>query len=86
MGVGFDTDLAKATAVAYVEGDHEAVFDNQMKFQLAREKAIRAELLKQTPVPHPGEDGGVDAGNETTGKEREDSLNHESSLFRLTLN
>lgn len=49
------------------------MFDNQMKFQLAREKAIRAELLKQTPVPHPGEIGGVGAGNETTGKEREDS-------------
>lgn len=48
LEVGFDADLAKATAVAYVEGDHEAVFDNQMKFQLAREKAIRAELLKQT--------------------------------------
>lgn len=62
LEVGFDAELAKATPVAYVEGDHEAVFDNQMKFQLAREKAIRAELLKQTPVPHPGEDGGVDAG------------------------
>lgn len=54
LEVGFDAELAKSTAIAYVEGDHEAVFDNQLKFQMAREKAIRAELLKQTPNPHPG--------------------------------
>lgn len=54
LEVGFDAELAKRTAIAYVEGDHEAVFDNQLQFQMAREKAIRAELLKQTPNPHPG--------------------------------
>ena len=54
LEVGFDAELAKRTAIAYVEGDHEAVFENQLQVQALREKAIRAELLKQTPNPHPG--------------------------------
>ncbi len=60
LAMGYDEKLAKSTAEAVVKGDMTAVFENQKTFNEAREKALRAELLKSTPTPPPGTpDGGM---------------------------
>lgn len=58
MAIGYDEKLAKATAEAMAKGDTETVFKNQKLHLEDREKALKAELLKQTPPPAPG---GTDA-------------------------
>ena len=54
IGMGYDEKLAKATAEAMAKGDTETVFKNQKIHQENREKALKAEMLKQTPPPAPG--------------------------------
>jgi len=54
VGMGYDEKLAKATAEAMAKGDTETVFKNQKIHQENREKALKAEMLKQTPSPAPG--------------------------------
>lgn len=55
--MGYDSKLAQATAVAMVKGETDTVFKNHAKFLAEREKALRAEILKSTPTPPPGEGG-----------------------------
>ena len=54
IAMGYDEKLAKATAEAMAKGDTETVLKNQKLHLEAREKALRTELLKQTPAPAPG--------------------------------
>lgn len=54
MAIGYDDKLAKATAEAMAKGDTETVFKNQKIHLENREKALRTELLMQTPDPAPG--------------------------------
>jgi hypothetical protein len=54
MAMGYDEKLAKSTADAMAKGDTETVFKNQKLHLENREKALKAELLKQTPPPAPG--------------------------------
>jgi hypothetical protein len=54
MAMGYDEKLAKATAEAMAKGDTETVFKNQKLHLENREKALRTELLKQTPPPAGG--------------------------------
>lgn len=54
MAMGYDEKLAKATAEAMAKGDTETVFKNQKLHLENREKALRTELLMQTPDPAPG--------------------------------
>lgn len=56
MGMGFDEKLAKATAEAMANGDTDTVFKNQKAHLESREKALRTELLMQTPPPAGGSD------------------------------
>ena len=55
LSLGFDAELAAATAVAAVSGDTDTVFTNMAKHQQDREAKIKAELLKSTPTPSTGE-------------------------------
>ena len=60
LAMGYDEKLAKTTAEAMAKGDTETVFKNQKAHLEAREKALRTELLMQTPAPSPGKsDAGV---------------------------
>lgn len=59
ISMGYDGKLAAATAEAMAKGDTETVFKNQKIHLENREKALRTELLKQTPPPA---GGGADAG------------------------
>ena len=52
--MGYDEKLAKSTAEAMATGDMETVFKNQKLYQDAREKNLRAEILKATPAPSAG--------------------------------
>ena len=54
LGIGYDKELARETAEALQQGDMNMVFLNQSKFAAAREKALKAELLKDTPKPAAG--------------------------------
>ena len=60
LSMGYDEKIAKASAEALAKGDMETVFANQKIHNENREKAIRAELLKETPRPEGGSpDGGM---------------------------
>ena len=60
LSMGYDEKTAKASAEALAKGDMETVFANQKIHNENREKAIRAELLKETPRPEGGSpDGGM---------------------------
>lgn len=54
LSLGYDEKTAKATAEALAKGDMEIVFANQKTHIENREKALKAELLKQTPAPASG--------------------------------
>lgn len=58
IGLGLDEALAAETAVAMSNGDNDKVFANMKKFNENREKALRVELLNQTPPPPAGGNGG----------------------------
>lgn len=60
--MGYEAELAKATAAAYADGDTATVFANQKAFNDAREKALKAEILKQTPRPGRGGTGEPGSG------------------------
>lgn len=54
LAMGYSEALAKATAEAMAKGDTETVLKNQKIHLETREKALRTELLKQTPPPAGG--------------------------------
>ncbi len=64
LAMGYDEKLAQSTAEALAKGDMATVFANQKTHADAREKALRAELLKQTPPPP--------AGGDPSGMKKED--------------
>ncbi len=60
LSLGFDGDLAKETAEAFVDGDFDTVEANQLKAHEDFEKAIRADVVRNTPHPqNSGETGGI---------------------------
>ncbi len=58
LAQGYDKELAEATATAMVDGDMDTVFANMKKHSDSMEKNLRAKILKETPVPPAGDDGG----------------------------
>ena len=54
LSLGYDEKLAKSTAEALHKGDMAVVFKNQAAFVAEREKSMKADLLKSTPVPPAG--------------------------------
>ena len=54
LKMGYEDKLAVSTAEALAKGDMDTVFKNQKVHADAREKALRAELLKNTPPPAAG--------------------------------
>lgn len=55
LALGYDEKLARETATALANGDTEVVFKNHAKFIADREKAVKAEILKNTPTPPAGD-------------------------------
>jgi hypothetical protein len=54
LTMGYDEKLAKSTAEALAKGDMDTVFKNQKIHADNREKALRTELLQNTPSPAAG--------------------------------
>jgi hypothetical protein len=54
LSLGYSEKLAKSTAEALHQGDMATVFKNQALFVAEREKAMKTDLLKNTPVPPAG--------------------------------
>ena len=52
--LGYDAELAQATAIATADGDVATVFENQRKFLEQHDKDTKANILKQTPKPGQG--------------------------------
>ena len=59
LAMGYDPKLARTSAEALANGDMETVFKYQKTHADNREKALRAEMLKNTPPPAAG---GADTG------------------------
>lgn len=57
LNLGFDGELAKETAEAFVDGDFDTVEKNQLKAHEEFERAIRADVVRQTPHPQNGGTG-----------------------------
>ena len=57
VALGYDQELANATAIATADGDVATVFENQRKFLEAHDKQTKADILKQTPKPGQGGTG-----------------------------
>ena len=55
--LGYDAELAQATAIATADGDVAAVFENQRKFLEQHDKDLKADIFKQTPKPGQGGTG-----------------------------
>lgn len=55
LELGYDSKLAQSTAKAMHDGDFDTVFKNHAKFVENRDKALRAEILKNTPTPPAGD-------------------------------
>ena len=49
--LGYDAELAKATATAMVDGDFETVMLNQQKFITEHDKSYKAQLMGNAPKP-----------------------------------
>ena len=56
LAQGYDEKLAEEAANAMADGDSEKVFAAMKKFNEAQEKALKAKLLKETPVPPASDD------------------------------
>ena len=54
LAMGYDEKAARASAEALFKGDTATVFSLQRTHFEGREKALRAELLKETPRPEGG--------------------------------
>ena len=52
LSLGYDEELAKSTAKAFVDGDMASVFKYQKQHQENIEKKIKTELTKGTPEPN----------------------------------
>ena len=57
VALGYDSELANATAIATADGDVATVFENQRKFLDAHDKQTKADILKATPKPGQGGTG-----------------------------
>lgn len=57
LAQGYDEKLADKAAKAMADGDMNTVFTVMKQHGEDREKALRAEILKDTPTPPAGEDG-----------------------------
>lgn len=56
LSQGYEEPLAEEAATAMVDGDMDTVFSAMKKHSVNAEKAMRAKILKETPVPPAGDD------------------------------
>ena len=77
LAQGYDEALAEEAATAMIDGDMDTVFAAMKKNALNTEKALRAKILKETPVP-PADD---DPNNE---QKKQEDMKRLRGFFGLT--
>ena len=60
LAQGYDERTAEDAATALADGDMDTVFALMKKQAISTEKALRAKILKEIPVPPAGENPGAD--------------------------
>jgi hypothetical protein len=71
VSMGYNADLASATAKALSEGKMNEVFANMAQHLDAKEKILRTEILKGTPTPDVGGSGSISMTKEDIYKKDE---------------
>lgn len=61
LSLGFDEELADLAATAMTDGDSDAVFAAMKKHMTNYEKTLRAQILKESPVPPAGDNPSEEA-------------------------
>lgn len=61
LAQGYDDVLAEQAAVAMADGDTDTVFTAMKKHQALAEKALRAQIMKETPTPPGGDPASEEA-------------------------
>lgn len=60
LALGYDEQTANEAAEALTSGDMEYYFNIAQRHKIAAEKAMRAKILKDTPVPPAGEENSAE--------------------------
>lgn len=82
LGLGYDAETATKIAEATYDNDMETVFDLQKKFIDSKEKAIKAEILKNTPGAISGNQAKVDYSKQIEAAKAEGNMALAISLMR----
>lgn len=82
MGMGYDEELANETAAAFIDGDTETVFSNQKIFSESLKKNLKAELMKDMPVPPVGNNSKINYEQQIADARAKGDLVKVSSLER----
>lgn len=64
LALGYADELAERAAIATTDNDKEALFDVMTQHDNLRKKALRAEILRETPAPLAGEGEDTEARRE----------------------
>lgn len=82
LGLGYDEKSAKEVAEAMFEGDMDTVFMIQKKFQETKERAIKADIMKNMPTPPSGNQGAVDYSKQIAEAQANGNMALAASLIR----
>ena len=87
LALGYDEKLANDTAEALANGELDKVFTNQKKHNEVVEKKIRADVLKETPMPEGGNGSDTMTKDKlrgmTAGERYEYSISHPEEYNKL---
>lgn len=76
LTLSYEKDLAEQAANALADGDFDTLFGVMQKHSAAVEKNLRAQILKETPVPP----AGAEPNNDAKKKEEENALRESFGL------
>lgn len=82
LGLGYDEKSAKEVAEAMFDGDMDTVFTIQKKFQENKERAIKADLMKNMPAPPSGNQATVDYSKQIAEAQANGNMALAASLIR----
>lgn len=85
LSLGFEPELASATAIASVDGNTDVVFTNMAKHQQDRDAKLKAEILKNTPTPPSGDAPNVTAQYEKMAAEAYASGDYSTGAYYTRL-
>lgn len=82
LGLGYDEKSAKEVAEAMFDGDMDTVFMIQKKHQDEKERAIKADIMKNMPTPPSGNHATVDYSKQIAEAQANGNMALAASLIR----